>query len=80
MYTIIHTWISKNNNDIPEAGGNVYGLYSSLEEAKIGLNQWIMSTPSDGCKFVKVSDEKCSITSPDRKTKGYVKIVKIEPV
>ena len=49
-----------------------------MEQAKVGLNEWFMKVPNNGCKIEKYTDEQYSFTSPDGKTRGFVEIQEIE--
>lgn len=57
MYTINHMWIDNINGVIPEARSKVTGLYETMEQAKVGLNEWFMKVPNNGCKIEKYTDE-----------------------
>ena len=78
MYTINHMWIDNINGVIPEARSKITGLYGTMEQAKVGLNELFMKVPNNGCKIEKYTDEQYSFTSPDGKTRGFVEIQEIE--
>lgn len=78
MFTINHMWITNTEGVIPEARSQVEGLYATKEEAKVGLNEWFMRVPNNGCEITKYSDEQYAFLSPDGKTRGFVEIQEIK--
>lgn len=80
MYTINHMWVANIDGEFPEARSNVYGIYNTIEEAKIELSEWFMKMPNNGCEIIKYTDEQYSFISPDKKTRGFIEIQKIEQV
>jgi len=73
MYTITHSWINEKSLT-PEAICRVYGLYKTIEEARKGLNLWLMTTPNNGCEISQITEDHCSFLSPSGKTRGFVEI------
>lgn len=80
MYTINHMWVAnfKLKDKIPEGRSKVYGLYKTIDDAIVALNEWFMQTSNNGCKIHKITETMYSFLSPDEETRGYIEIQKIE--
>ena len=78
MYTINHMWVANMDGIIPEGRSKVYGLYKTMDEALAGLDKWFMKIPNNGCEITRVTETSFKFLSPDRKSRGYVEIQKIE--
>ncbi len=73
-----HMWIDNIDGIISEARSKVTGLYENIEQAKVGLNEWFMKVPNNGCEITEYTNEQYSFISPDGKTRGFVEIQEIE--
>lgn len=82
MYTINHMWVANFGieNKIPEGRSKIYGLYKTIDDAIIGLEEWLMKIPHNGCDIMRVTETLVMFLSPDGKTRGYVEIQKIKDV
>ena len=77
MYTIIYLWVSKIDGLYPEARGQVFGFYDTLDKAKVALKEWVEKHDIPVGEIMKSTDEKYVYISEDWKTRGSIEIQKM---